>query len=91
MTFIRPFSLLNICCEKKVNFSELKKRKHLKLVRIVILFTIHYYKNMEENLQVHSMQFISVLMGLNDICDNISEKSCLNGIFCKISKENESI
>ncbi len=67
-TFNRPFSLLNVCCEKKVNFSELKKKKHLKLVQNVILKTMNYYKEMNENLQVQSMQFISVyIMAMNDI------------------------
>merc|ERR1712151_626915 len=73
-TLIRPFSLLNSCCDKAVNQSELKKKKHFKALRTIIVFTMNYFAQMKDDLQVQAMRFIALVMTVECVREHIAEK-----------------
>lgn len=88
----KPFMLLNYCCEKDVNFNELKNKKLQKMIGIVVLYTFGYFGEMPKDLQGTAMRFVAVVVSIDHVRTFIAEKhgSKLLSYFVKFQKKTSA-
>eukprot|EP01084_Bolivina_argentea_P100009 179670_1 len=73
---LRPYSILTMCCEESVNLEEMRRKKHEKSIRMVILLTMKYFDEMDRVLAGQSMRFVSIILeSIESVRDHIALKS----------------